>query len=169
MDDIGNLVYILVFVVWLLSRIFGKGRKKVPPKSTTDQPGSADQGYPGEGRPTETTAPPVTFEDILRELTGAPSEPAPAREPEPVAEEEAPETYYTEDIPYSEEETAFEILEADPPAQVPKPANISGRFKAFEAKKPRSAKATRQAVKMLRSKQGARQAFIMKEIFERKY
>jgi hypothetical protein len=160
MDDIGNLVYVLVFIVWFLSRIFGKKGKKAIPKSPTGDQNEPESSYPERRVPSESTTPPVTFEDILRELTGVP--PA-TRASEPEVEQEF-ETYYSDDVP----ETSFEVLE--PELEIP-PKSIYKipKLKEKKSKKQQSSKAARQAVKMLRSKQGARQAFIMKEIFDRKY
>ena len=163
MDDIGNLVYILVFIIWFLYRTFGKGGKK----PTRPMP-PIDQGAPppDSGRnqgPTESTPPPVTFEDILRELTGAPPA-TPERQPE-IVEEDVPDRY--EEYYPEEEETKFEVLEPQP-QQAPITSD-STKFKEFEIKTERSSLAARQAFKMMKSKQGARQAFILKEIFDRKY
>ncbi len=165
MDNIGDVVYILVFIIWFLYRVFGKKGKKpskpgTPPNTS---PGAPDLGR--ERRTTESTPPPVTFEDILRELTGAPVS---TPKPEPKAED-IPESFTIEYDIEPEPETSFEVLEPEisiPPA--PGPA-LNERFKEFEVKKSRSSKAARAAFKMLKTKQGARQAFIMKEIFDRKY
>ena len=174
MDDIGNLVYVVVFIIWFLYRVFGKGGKKpVKPQAP------ADQGYPDQHRrsgPSESTAPPLTFEDILRELTGTPVGPP---EPEPeIVEEETGQGYPDEYYPEPEEETSFEVLEPVRPFEEPsKPAvripTLYGkgplRYKEFSTKKETSSKAAREAVKMFRSKHGVRQAFLMKEIFDRKH
>lgn len=167
MDDIGNLVYVLVFIIWFLSRLFGKGRKKPVTKPTKSGHETPDQDYQNTPGPTESTPPPVTFEDILRELTGAPSE----KKPEPAIE--IPETYYEDtyvDEPEHEEEsTSFEVLETEYKPQTPSPFEDSGKFNAFDKKKSRSSKSARKAFRMMQSAEGARQAFIMKEIFDRKY
>ena len=166
MDDIGNLVYILVFIIWFLYRAFSKGGKKpVKPASPPGQ-GRPHPGPARESGPSQSTPPPVTFEDILRELTGAPPQTI-ERAPEVV--EEIPETYSTEYYPEPEEETAFEVLEPAPETPATTLHTGSSRFKVFEVKKKRSSKSARQALKMFKSKQGVRQAFIMKEIFDRKY
>jgi hypothetical protein len=165
MDDIGNLVYILVFIVWFLSRIFGKKGKKTKPQSSPAEQQGSESSYPDRRGPTESTTPPVTFEDILRELTGAPSAP---KSPEPQVEEEF-ETYYTDDIPNSGEETSFEVFEPELEIPTPAPTYKILKLKEIKSKRQGSSKAALQAVKMLRSKQGARQAFLMKEIFDRKY
>jgi len=165
MDDIGNLVYILVFIIWFLYRTFGKGVKKpVKPASPADQRRPDPDLHRG---PSESTPPPVTFEDVLRELTGAPPETR-AKEPQL---EEVPETYETDYYPEpEEEETYFEVLE--PTIEIPTaPGPVIGgrRFKELDVRKKRISKTARAAVKMFRSPQGVRQAFLMKEIFDRKH
>lgn len=172
MDDIGNLLYIVVFIIWFLYRTFGKGGKKPARPSIPSDQDMPDPEYQRERGPSKSTPPPVTFEDILRELTGAPPD---NRRPEPEPVEEVPEEYYSE----QDEETSFEILEPEIPVrEETKPeiripsmpgTRLTSRFKEFDVKKERSSKAARAAFKMFRTPQGARQAFLMKEIFDRKY
>jgi hypothetical protein len=172
MDDIGNLLYILVFVIWFLYRTFGKGGKKpARPAGPADQ-GRPDPDYQRERGPSKSTPPPVTFEDILRELTGAPPE---SRKQEPETVQEIPEEYYAG----QDEETSFEVLEPEMPSRAEKKPEIgipslpgpklTSRTKEVDVKKKRSPMAARKAFEMFRTPQGAKQAFIMKEIFDRKY
>jgi len=161
MDDIANLAYVLIFVVWFLYKTFVKGKKKTRPLPPFDQRAPE----PTQRRPGESTSPPVTFEDVLRELTGAP--PVTAKKPEII--EEIPEPYLIEDIPSSMEETSFEVYETPEETKPPTGMVLEGRFDAFKIHKSRASKAARGALKMLKTKQGAKQAFIMKEIFDRKY
>lgn len=99
---------------------------------------------------------------MLRELTGAP----------PVTVTPEPEPYEDrwddEELQDQEEETSFEMLEtpAESPAQI---GYDSGKFKEFEIQQDYSSQSARNALKMFRSKQGVKQAFIMKEIFDRRY
>jgi hypothetical protein len=46
---------------------------------------------------------------------------------------------------------------------------LTSRTKEVDVKKKRSSMAARKAFEMFRTPQGAKQAFIMKEIFDRKY
>ena len=162
MDDIGNLVYIAVFIIWFLYRTFGKAGKKqsrpLPPFNPSSDGGESVETE-ASGRTQEKPAP-MTFEELLRELTGAP----------PVTVEKPAEVdYEAEEFDQSQEESRFEVLE--PVEELPSPPQfaITSRFKEFELSNARSSKAARAARKMFKSPQGAKQAFIMKEIFDRKY
>ena len=162
MDDIGNLVYVLVFVIWFLYKTFGKGKKKITKPLAPFDPGAP---APDEKESyNEPDSPPMTFEDVLRELTGAPQ--TPRKRPEIY---EAPDPYLAENIPTSMEETSFEVYETPRESQPVTDTVMTGRASNYALVKKRSSKAARGALKMLRTKQGAKQAFIMKEIFDRKY
>ena len=158
-DDIGNLVYIIVFAIWFLYRVFGKGGKKT---SKPMPPFDSSAPVPNQ----ESQRPTATFEDVIRELTGAPP---PVVEKETKEFDELPELYPVEEISENMEETSFEVY--DPPKVVePTPKFlIKGRFHEFKNKRKPGSKAARKAIAMFRNKQGAKQAFIMKEIFERPY
>jgi hypothetical protein len=163
MDDIGNLVYLLVFVIWFLYKIFGKGKKKTtrplrPVDTRAPEPKTQEQSS------RDSTSPPMTFEDVLRELTGAPS--VPRKRPEIY---QAPDPYPVEDIPNSMEETSFEVYETPRESQPVTDTVMTGRASAYVLPQARSSKAAKGALRMLKTKQGAKQAFIMKEIFDRKY
>ena len=164
MDNIGDLAYILVFIVWFLYRIFVKTGKKTSPSSPPFDPstdgGESTATAPPRGKTREATPPPMTFEEMLRELTGA---------PQPAVEEE-PEDYYESDDSYEEEdESSFEVLEPMEDSPTPPKFESTGKFKEFELRPKRTSKAAKAAIKMFKSPQGAKQAFIMKEIFDRKY
>ena len=169
MDDIGNLVYILVFIIWFLYRTFGKSGKKqsrpIPPFNRTS---SSDQSTsdPAKPRPAEASRPPVTFEEMLRELTGAPPVTV---EKEHDSFEEAPDYYPSPEA--EEEEPSFEVLETTGESYKPSPAlnPATGKFQEFDVRKSRSSKAVRKALNTFKSRKGVRQAFILKEIFDRKY
>jgi hypothetical protein len=164
MDDIGNLAYIIVFIIWFLYRTFGKGSKKASKPKPTNQD-QTTRPEPGSG-PTEATPPPITFEDILRELTGAPAAP-PQEEPRPMTYDE-PHPFDADYYP-EEEESTFEVLRPSEEVVSEPEAQPDLRFKEFDIHRNKSSKAARAAFKAFRSRQGARQAFIMKEIFDRKY
>ncbi len=162
MDDIGNLVYILVFVIWFLYKTFGKGKKKTAKPLAPFDPGApAPDSKESYNQP---DSPPMTFEDVLRQLTGAPS--VPRKRPEIY---QAPDPYPVEDIPNSMEETSFEVYDTPRESQPVTDTVMTGRASGYELPKARSSKAAKGALRMLKTKQGAKQAFIMKEIFDRKY
>ena len=106
----------------------------------------------------------MTFEDVFRELTGAPT--VPRKRPEIY---QAPDPYPVEDIPNAMEETSFEVYETPRESQPVTDTVIIGRASGYALTKKRSSKAARGAFRMLKTKQGAKQAFIMKEVFDRKY
>ncbi len=164
MDDIGNLVYLLVFIIWFLYKIFGKGKKKttrpLPPVDT-----SAPEPKPQEQSSRDSTSPPITFEDVLRELTG--TRPVTVTEPEEI--DETPELYPVEDIPPTMEETSFEVFETTAETQPAKGRQVLGDFSAYKITKEHSSKAAREVFKMLRSKNGLKKAIILKEILDRPY
>ena len=164
MDDIGNLVYLLVFIIWFLYKIFGKRKKKttrpLPPVDTR-----APEPKPQEQSSRDSTSPPITFEDVLRELTG--TRPVTVTEPEEI--DETPELYPVEDIPPTTEETSFEVFETTAETQPAKGRQVLGDFSAYKITKEHSSKAAREVFKMLRSKNGLKKAIILKEILDRPY
>ena len=164
MDDIGNLVYILVFVVWFLYKIFWKGKKK--PASPLPSVGPSDQEpKPQEQSTRDATPPPITFEDVLRELTGAP--PATLTEPDKI--DEIPELYPVEDIPPTMEETSFEVFETSAETKPATGQVLNADFSAYDIRKEQGSKAAREVFKMLKSKNGLKKAIILKEILDRPY
>ena len=164
MDDIGNLVYILVFVIWFLYKTFWK-RKKKPASPLPPVDPSAPEPKPQERSTRDATPPPITFEDVLRELTGTP--PVTVTEPEKI--DEIPELYSVEDIPPTMEETSFEVFETTAETQPAKGRQVLGDFSAYKITKEHSSKAAREVFKMLRSKNGLKKAIILKEILDRPY
>ncbi len=164
MDDIGNLVYLLVFVIWFLYKIFGKGKKKTTrPLRPVDT--RAPEPKPQEQSSRDSTSPPITFEDVLRELTG--TRPVTVTEPEEI--DETPELYPVEDIPPTMEETSFEVFETTAETQPAKGRQVLADFSAYKITKEHSSKAAREVFKMLRSKNGLKKAIILKEILDRPY
>ncbi len=164
MDDIGNLVYILVIIILFLYKIFWKGKKKpaspLPPVDT-----STPEPKPQERSTRDATPPPITFQDVLRELTGTP--PVTVTEPEKI--DEIPELYPVEDIPPTTEETSFEVFETTAETQPAKGRQVLDDFSAYKVTKEHSSKAAREVFKMLRSKNGLKKAIILKEILDRPY
>ncbi len=164
MDDVGNLVYLLVFIIWFLYKIFGKGKKKTTrPLRPVDT--RAPEPKPQEQSSRDSTSPPITFEDVLRELTGTP--PVTVTEPEQI--DETPELYPVEDIPPTMEETSFEVFETTAETQPAKGRQVLSDFSAYKITKEHSSKAAREVFKMLRSKNGLKKAIILKEILDRPY
>jgi len=130
MDDIGNLAYLLVFVIWFLYKIFGKGKKKTtrplrPLVTRAPEPKTQEQSS------RDSTSPPITFEDVLRELAG--TRPVTVTEPEEI--DETPELYPVEDIPPTMEETSFEVFETTAETQPAKGRQVLADFSAYKITK----------------------------------
>lgn len=88
MDDNGNIIYyILLGVIYLLSRVFGKKKKPAtkPARSPQRRPvrtNEEDQVREPVQAPTAEKEPALSFEEILRELSGVP-QPKPKADPQP--------------------------------------------------------------------------------------
>ncbi len=164
MDDSGNLVYLLVLIIWFLYKIFWKGKKKttspLPPVDT-----SAPEPKPQELSTRDATPPPITFGDVLRELTGTP--PVTVTEPEKI--DEIPELYPVEDIPPIVEETSFEVFETPVETPPAKGHPVLSDFSEYKVPREHRSTAAREVFKMLKSKNGLKQAIILKEILDRPY
>ncbi len=147
----------------------GKKKKNIPqtPFEPYDSEAESPETYNVPSPPKETnnapSPPPVTFEDVLRELTGAP----PA-DPGHFLDEE-PDPYLVPDLPTTVEETSFEVYQSPKDIKPASDPMIWERHAHFKIRKKRASKATRGALRMFKTKQGAKQAFIVKEIFDRKY
>ena len=84
-DNGGNIAYYIVLgIIYLLSRVFGKKKKKPVKKGTVSRPAPRQDESPGPIAPptAEKEEAPVSFEDLLRELAGA-RQPKPEAVPEP--------------------------------------------------------------------------------------
>ena len=156
-------LYIIFAVIALLSRLFSKKNKRPAPKGN---PTSSEQ--PSQRSP--------TFEELLREFTGAGPATEIEEEPEPVAEETVfqPKRSYS---PVSDQEAreTYErsIQEANMPQakdQKPKPKQPRKRLDHFKNyKQEEEGTGLRVFSKRLRNPKGAKEAFILSEIFNRKY
>jgi len=169
MEDNGNIWYYLVLgAIYLLSRVFGKKKKKPIPKS---QPDTSPQREITPPTAEKEEAPVLSFEDILRELSGASKQqPVPVSEPEP--EPIIDPLYSVDDI----DKIAVDY-------EVPDAIGVNPYYE-----KPKSVASTRPQDKFIRSENfriehyeavdytsslsdedGPAKAFVMSEIFARKY
>lgn len=168
MDDIQNLLYFAFLIIWFLWRAFSGGKKKKNQKQHPTPPLNQPANYPES---TSEPAQPVTFEDILRELSGAPPREAPKPQSVPEStyheEEEASfEDVYGrsyQDDPKQSEETTAEYSSGHPDYV------IEGGFKEFAIKRNRGSKVARDVRKLLRKPGGLKKAIVLKEILDRKY
>lgn len=167
MDDIGNLLYIAIAVLYFLYRAFAKpkGKGKKPVRKTP-------QSAPASGPITTTQPPktkPLTFEDILRELAGEekPKEPEVTYESEPYQESEVVFDYEEQEDEVEEELPTYRT-EVQPVSGSRLASTEPGRLSPFKIEKRTSALHT-DIHNTLSTLEGAKKAFILKEIFDRKY
>ncbi len=178
MEDNGNIIYYIILgVIYLLSRVFGKKKKKpgaVPPQKRKIAPPTAESEEPA----------PLSFEDILRELSGTKQpKPEPDPDPEPVPTQ-VPAFTQPPPKPVLEaaREQAYSVDGIDEIAvdyEVPKA--IGSEFKHARTIKRKELTFKRNEHFVIEEKQsidfletlaqqnGAAKAFVMSEIFERKY
>lgn len=181
MDDNSNIAYYLVLgAIYLLSKIFGKKKKKPgapePAKKRNIAPPTAE----GDGDKA------ISFEEILRELSGA-ANPKPEPESKPIAEAEVieeQEPAYV-DVPQSIQPGSYSTDEIDEIAvdyEAPEPIGdnkysdsmsqpIERKKLTFErSKKFKIVKEeTIDFLEGLNDINGPAKAFVMSEIFTRKY
>ena len=173
MDDNGNIIYYIILgAIYLLSRVLGKKKKKpgaVPAQKRKIAPPTAESEE----------APPLSFEEILRELSGT-KQPKPEPDPDPM-----PATAFTPP-PKSVKEAAFEkayskdeideiAVDYEVPAAI---GSETLQEPAIKRKKLTFKRTEHFTIKekiavdyleILSEEDGAARAFVMSEIFARKY
>lgn len=195
MDDGGNLIYYLILgAIYLLSRMFGKKKKQpAKPVRRPENRHSPEEEYDAVEAPTAEKEPALSFEEILRELSGVP-QPKPQADPSPRHEAEAmpsmealkPEAGY-KPAPLIEgrQQPAYAIDEMDQIAtefKVPKafgsdrlsePDLAASRRKDLSFKRDDKyrikVKEDFDYLSIFREENGAAKAFVMGEIFNRRY
>lgn len=176
MDDFKIIIWIIIGVIYLLSR--GK-KKEAPPPPRRSRP--VEDAEPGEG----SSPVPKSFEELLREIEGMkqPKRPEPVPEPEIVDYDEqiGKEEQDLEDLTPSykrNDDDAYKIYE-DAKSQAFNRKSLEEtvkledtivRFTSFKGyeKEPRK-KVLNDYLKELRDPQGFKKAFIMSEILRPKY
>lgn len=170
MDNLKIWIYLIIGLIYLISR-FSKKTKEVAPGKNRQNP----------SMPSENVPKPLTFEELLREITEAKEQPPvlkPATEyvdyDDEVAEEKEPER---PDYDYRKQETyktfeqskyeAFNRLSYEETLKVEDTDVRFGKFKVFEEEKQPSIAA--QIADDFSDQDKVRRAFIMSEIFNRKY
>ena len=193
MDDNGNIIYyILLGVIYLLSRVFGKKKKQPikPARRQPNRPVRSEEPRTVEA-PTAEKEPELSFEDILRELSGIPQpkpkadptpqssptpsldaiEPAAAIQPAPPIEGKPQPNYTVDEIDQIASEfkvgkpfTSERLSEPDLAALRRKDLSFK-RDDKYSIKK----KKTIDYLALLSEEGGPAKAFVMGEIFNRKY
>ena len=167
MDNIENVLYLAIAIIYFLYRAFGKRKGKAQRQVREAPPSAPTTGPVQTSHPPKTK--PLTFEDILRELAG---------EEQPVEIPVEPETPPEEEVVYEyEEEAEKEVTLEELPSYRTEVQAVSGshlasteggRLNPFKIQK-KTSKLHKDIYRTLSSLEGAKKAFILKEIFERKY
>ena len=175
MDDNGNIIYYIILgAIYLLSRVFGKKKKKpgaIPPQKRKITPPTAESEE----------APPLSFEDILRELSGN-KQPKPEADPDPTPTAAYTPTPLSKPVREAAREQAYSSDEIDEIAvdyEVPKEigwetstaAPIKRKKLTFKRDEHFAIKekVTVDYLDVLSEQDGAAKAFVLSEIFARKY
>lgn len=192
MDDNGNIIYyILLGVIYLLSRVFGKKKKPVKPNQRPQRrPNQQEESRPIEA-PTAEKEPELSFEEILRELSGIPqpkpqADPTPQRQPTPALDALEPETGIKPAPPIEgRQQPGYAVDDMDKIAtefKVGKPfgsdrlsepdlAALRRKDLSFKRDDKYRIKKKREVnyIELLRQKDGPAKAFVLGEIFNKKY
>lgn len=149
--DIGNLVYILFLVIVFVLNLFGKAKKK------------RRQNEPRQEGSTTVGPPPISkgksFEELLEEFTGNTPQPPPI--PAPVEQKYPPKP---KPAPvYRERSTSKPV-----PQPQKKHSVLTTEFKRFEEFEDDDVEGTNYA-ELFEDHDGVQKAFVLSEIFQRKY
>ncbi len=149
--DIGNLVYIIFLVVIFILNLFSKAKKKRRENMPrTEEPATRSPRPTPKGK---------SFEELLEEFTGNAPEPPPL--PPPVARTSAPKP---KPAPvYQEKAKAKPVLQPQKPHSV-----LTTEFKRFEEFEEEEVEKTDYA-ELFEDQDSAQKAFVLSEIFQRKY
>lgn len=153
--DIGNLVYILFVVVIFILNMFSKAKKK------------RQQNLPKAEDPSTVGPPPTSkgksFEELLEEFTGNADTPQPPPLPPTVERKPAPKPKPKPAPVYQEKAKAKPVL------QKPKSHSVLttefGRFEEFEEEEVEG----NDYSELFKDQDSAQKAFVLSEIFQRKY
>lgn len=182
--DVQLWIYIILGIIYLISRL----RKK--PQETSDFPeygpeNPVPQSQAGKGKKSEDTSRPVTFEELLREITEgktlAVPEKKPAREPEIISYEDdlgeeerslEKESYENRDdrIKSAYEEAKRQAFLRPSLEETMSLADTDmkfGRFKEFD--KPVGKNLLHQYLADFNDPEGLKKAIVMSEILKRKF
>ena len=158
MDDIQTIIYIIIAVLYILSRVLKK--KKPPPVEEQEKMESMESGPEAQTAPPK--PPPITFQDLLRDFEGR-TKPKKQKKEEPpppapeLRDEEVKATFERST------ETAKKVKRFDTQGEFKKAV-----FKAYEIDEKENVKAAELA-EMLKNPQDIKNAIILKEILETKF
>lgn len=188
MDDLKIWVYVIIGVLYLLSRLLKKPEQQ--PKAEDDLPPTYEPRKPVN--PTSSTQPKVlTFEELLKEITEGKQETKPA--PRPEYQPVQPKTEYVDydddiepeekdleevDHDYRKKDNIYQVYEEAKKQAFLKPSleetldvrNTEmkfGKFKVFEQEQKRNL--LQEYTRGLQDPEGLKKAFVMSEILKRKF
>lgn len=180
-------IYVIIGIVYFLTRLFKKaepGNTEVPPPQRKERPrpASAAPEPSGEGRP-------LTFEELLREITEAKRQPKPQPRPEPepqpvpvyepYEQDPGPEAKSLEEVGVDEVSTAtrwkgyeqipadYERVSLEEKLRLEDTVVDFKRFDVFEKREDK--KPLEEYIRIMRNPEALRQAFVMSEILQRKF
>lgn len=168
MEDSGLWYYILLGAIYILSKMFGK-KKKPQDQAPIDLPDL----QPGESNtPPRKKNQPSSFEELLRELTEEinPQEPEPIPEPpKPIQKEPV---LATQVVNY--QKTNIEEVKPNEKIDIPGHKPIERKKPVYERSENYAIEEEHNEVKegvqeLLDSHSGLQQAFVLKEVLDRKY
>ena len=169
MDDSNIWYYLVLGLIYFISKAFGKKKKKpgIPPAQSTNQP-SPQQEAP---------IPDLSFDELLQELTGQKSKkPKPA--PEPIQVEEVREVSFEPSVPtYSTDE--MDAIAAKPFGYDSSKPSLKSKQKVYSHQLSTSFERDQKYkieeydpfdfTEILEKDNGPAQAFVLQEIFARKF
>ena len=163
-NDFSTILYIIFGVVYVLFQAFNKKKKK-----QRQQEAAQPTEYQPEAD-TPTKQPPVSFEDLLKELTG---DGASEKKVEPTFEEFKPQEENYQH-PFSNPEPVIQETKLEPILQpVPHiertPIGGLKEKRRSEAYQIDDEEKRSEFAEMLASSDGLRKAFVLKEVLDRKY
>lgn len=187
MDNFQFWLYVIIGIIYILSKLRSKPKQEpseLPEVPPNDRRRMADAS-PSQGG--NTTARPMTFEDLLREISEGKTQEK--REPAP-EQVEVPYVNYDEDLKdeaqdledesydYRKRDKVYEDYEEAKRQAFYRPSleetmsnrdtdTTFGRFKGFEQVKERNL--MEEYLSDLKDPEGLKKAFVMSEVFKRKF
>jgi hypothetical protein len=182
--DIQFWIYLIIGIIYLVSRALKKTENPLPP----DKPGQKpDRQINYDPTPPMDKPKPLTFEELLREITEAKAPPKPVYQPRPEVKQEfvdyddqiGEEEQDLEDVDYNKgkarsyavyedaKRMAFERPSLEETMKVSDTEMSFGKFKEFDQVKKKNQLEI--YLKELQDPQGLKKAVIMSEILKRKF